>query len=137
MEASPLHPFAPALRRAGWRTKGRARQSRITAARVLRPEALAERRWRPDPLLDHVEVRAWTPATEPATLHRAVRPRRQVVTLEMKDEHLHRLLMGRLDLSAAFASEAVTAHGCDASTCAAIARALPWCPWTYHAVEYI
>jgi hypothetical protein len=136
MEASPLHPFAPALRQTGWRTKGRAAQSRITAARVLRPEALAERRWRPDPLLDHVEVRAWTPTMEPITLHRVDSPR-QVVTLEMKDEHLHRLLMGRLDLPAAFAGEVVTAHGGDASTCAAIARALPWCPWTYHAVEYI
>jgi len=137
MEASPLHPFAPALRQADWRTKGRARHGRITAVRVLRPEALAERRWRPDPLLDRVEVRAWTPATEPITLHRAAKPRRQVVTLEMKEEHLHRLLMGRLDLSAAFASEAVTAHGCDAGTRAAIAHALPWCPWTYHAVEYL
>jgi hypothetical protein len=165
MEASPLHPFAPALRRVGWRTKGRASQSCITAARVLRPEALAERRWRPDPVLNEVEVRAWTPASEPITLHRAAtcppwpaatcaasqvqaagrgacaagasRPRRRVVTLEMKEEHLHRLLMGRLDLSAAFVNEEVTAHGCDAATRDVIAHALPWCPWTYHTIEYI
>ncbi len=137
MEASPLHPFAPALHQVGWRTKGRASQSCITAARVLRPEALAERRWRPDPMLNNVEVRAWTPASEPITLHRAARPRRRVVTLEMKEEHLHRLLMGRLDLSAAFASEEVTAHGCDAAARDAVARALPWCPWTYHTIEYI
>lgn len=134
--ASTLHPFCSILRSQGWEATARGGGALVTAGHVLRPDTLARRLWRGSPDLDRVEVQAWTPDSR-AVLHAVDGNPRESVTLEMKEETLHRLLLGRLDLAAAFTDERVTAHACDEQTRALLSSAFPFAPWVHHTIEYI
>jgi predicted N-acetyltransferase YhbS len=131
------HPYARVALGLGWETAGRADNDLVTAAQVLRPQALAARLFRPELLPDGVEVWAWAARREPIPLHVPAGPRRAVVTIELKEEQLHKLLLGRLNLAAALAADDVVVRGASDALRDVVARACPWCLWAYHAIEFI
>jgi hypothetical protein len=109
----------------------------ITAAQVLQPEALAAKLLRPGVLPDDVELWAWVAHHAAVALYAPPGAARACVTLELKQEQLHRLLLGRLNLAAALDADEVTLRGAGADMRDAVARAFPWARWAYHAIEFI
>ncbi len=129
-------PYAPLFAAVGFRPLPRSERSdAITMAHILDPEALARAAWRESGATAGLEVVAWTPERH-ALLHRG-QPGGRRVTLEMKEAHLARLLLGRLDLVSALRQELVTAQGAGEAEVKAIAAALPYTPWAYHDLDWI
>lgn len=130
-------PYLAALQTVGFQPHTRAHPSTMVMMfHILDPEGLARATWRESDATADLDVIAWTPLRE-VWLHRALRSAKRHIVLEMKEETLTRLLLGRLDLNAAFMQQLVTATGADDATLTAIADALPFVPWTYHYLDYV
>lgn len=129
-------PYAPVLQALGFRPRPRSRGGMMILGRLLDPEGLAEAAWRPSEATQGLEVTVWTPGRE-VILHRASGEGTRRVVLEMKESGLARLLLGRLDLTAALDMGLVTAPGASGADLAAVADALPWAPWAYHQLDYV
>jgi len=129
-------PMAAALQRRGAAPLPRSRSSMMIMAKLFDPEALARKVWDSSVELREAEVIAWTPQRE-ACLYRAPAPVNRRITLEMKDDILARMLVGRLDAAAAYQQDLITVTGAGPGDVDAIARALPFCPWVHHDIDYI
>lgn len=127
--------LALALRRIGANPPPRERGAMILMVHVLDVASTARKVWRAVPALRDVEVRVWTPERD-GVLHAASNPRR-VLTLEMKEHTLARLLMRRLDVARAVAEERITLHGDEPGDPEAVSNALDPCPWMYHPIDYL
>jgi len=55
----------------------------------------------------------------------------------MKEETLHRWLLGRLDLRARLAEGSVTAYGTNSPVIERVCDAIPCSPWAYHFIDWI
>ena len=129
-------PYAPALRVLGFTPRPRSDASMMVMMHPLDPEGLASAAWQESEATAALEVAAFTPERE-VVLHRATRGPAKRVLLEMKEEALARMLVSRLDLSAAIAHETVTAIGANAADIDAIAQALPYTAWAYHYLDFV
>jgi GNAT superfamily N-acetyltransferase len=131
------HRYARLALALGWQTAGRARNDLVTAAQVLQPEALAARLLHAEELPDDMELWAWVARRDPIALHVPAGGRGERVMLELKEEQLHKLLLGRLNVGAALTADEVVLRGASDALRDAVARAIPWCAWAYHAIEFI
>ncbi|MBT3374902.1 MAG: GNAT family N-acetyltransferase [Lentisphaerae bacterium] len=102
---------------------------------ILDPESTAGRVLHPVPALRGLELRYWTPERD-GVLQSPQAPDR-VITLELKEHMLSRLLMRRLDISAALAEERITLHGGCPEDTALLARAFAPAPWTTCRMDFL
>jgi predicted N-acetyltransferase YhbS len=135
-QVGSLAPYRGALLALGFEPGSRERSSTMIMAHLVDAEALAQAVWAEAESTAGLEVRVFTPARD-VCLHSPRGQARRSVLLEMKEETLARLLMGRLDLAAAYAQEIVTSPDADAATIAAIGAALPFTPWAYHYLDFV
>ncbi len=113
----------------------RAEGSMFIMAHLLDAPDLAQKTLRQMPELAGMRIEAFTPEADyllqdpPASA--------KTITLEMKEDHLTRLLLCQLDLQSAIREHRVTAYGAGDGDIAALARAFPYCHWEYHPLDYI
>lgn len=128
MFASSAHPAVSALTRVGFQPAGRNAGVRVTAGQLLNFEAV----WRKlggegSGLALHI----WTPEREVELPGQG-----PVLTLEMKEATLHRLLLCREDITSALSAERITSP---AATLPLAQLESIFCsaPWVYHHIEWI
>ncbi len=63
--------------------------------------------------------------------------RQHTLTLEMKEETLHRWLLARIDLRARLSEGSVTAFGANSQVIERVCDAIPSSPWAYHFIDWI
>ena len=107
----------------------------VLVGHVLAPEALYERRREPAPAGSGITVEVWTPARS-LTLRQAAQ-NAPTLSLEMKEETLHRLLLARVDLQAAVREQRVTVRAGGWDLVGQVAAILQPVPWVYHHLDYI
>ena len=106
----------------------------VLVGHVLAPAALYERR-EPGPVGSGITVEVWTPARS-LTLRQAAQDA-PTLSLEMKEETLHRLLLARVDLEAAVREQRVTVRAGGWDLVGQVAAILQPVPWVYHHLDYI
>ncbi len=102
--------------------------------RVIAPERLFAKVCEDCEAIAELKIKAWSPSHD-WSLWEGPRARREI-TLEGKELILHRLLMRRLDVEAAVASDLLTIHGEEADDRERLAAALPYCRWEYHTIDW-
>jgi hypothetical protein len=107
----------------------------VLVGHVLAPEALYERRREPASAGSGITVEVWTPARS-LTLWQADQDA-PTLSLEMKEETLHRLLLARVDLQAAVREQRVTVRAGGWDLVGQVATILQPVPWVYHHLDYI
>ncbi len=127
--------YAGLARSLGFVGKLRAEISMFIMAHLLNPPDLAQKSLRQVPELANTRIEVFTPQAD-YVLQAPAHPNK-TVTLEMKEDHLTRLLLCRLDLGAAIQDHRVTAYGADDGDVAGLARAFPCQQWEHHPVDYI
>ena len=131
---SDTTPYREVLNEAGFLESPR---SMVTLGFLVNKQKMVEKVWRDNKSLDNIEVRVWTPGEE-LLLHasKSKEPDR-VITLEMKDETLTRLLLSRIDLLSAVKEERITVHSGSETLLKEIAKALPFARWTYQDIDFL
>ena len=131
---SDATPYRNALREAGFLERPR---SMVTLGFLVNKQKTVEKVWQDNKSLDNIEVRVWTPREE-LLLHasKSKEPDR-VITLEMKDETLTRLLLSRIDVLSAIKEERITLHSGSEVLVKEIAKALPFAKWTYQEIDFL
>jgi predicted N-acetyltransferase YhbS len=99
-------------------------------------EALAAKVWQAHPQLADVEVKLWTPDEE-VTIQQRDGKAERIITLEMKHEQAVRMMLSRLDLEDAVATELVTCMGASVADIAALSECLPYTPWEAQSVDHL
>ena len=125
-------PFLPVFQANGFMPEAR---GTIIMGQVIDVAAFFEKHWRSLFDLYNTALVVYTPQDdyeliEPETRH-------QTLTLEMKEESLHRWLLGRLDLRARLTEGTVTAYGANAQVIERVCDAIPHVPWAYHSIDWI
>jgi predicted N-acetyltransferase YhbS len=127
MLAGPHHPTLPALHTLAFQPVPRA-EAEIIAGLVLRFDQLWDKLTASQP---PCRLRLWTPSRS-LELPGPGEP----VTLEMKEETLHRLFLCREDLSAALQAERITSPDLDLPQ-EALQKIFQPIPWVFHWLEWI
>lgn len=130
MTACRWHPYYPLLKDHGFEADSRCM---ITMGKPLNPSGMLHSMLAYKPGTSEMTLKIWTPERD--FVVETGNGRRKLV-LEMKDETLVRLIMGRVDLRSAIRLEQITAVG-DDSAVEALAEALPFTPWVYHEIDYV
>lgn len=133
--ASPGSLVEQVFRSLGAPVPSRAQSSTCIMVRVLDIESTGRKVWVDVPQLSGVQVRVWTPERE-GVLHAPAAAAR-VLTLELKEHMLSRLLMRRLDVACAVREERMTVHGERPGDVQALAEALRPCPWVTQRFDYL
>ena len=107
----------------------------VLVGQVLAPVALYERRREAALAGSGITVEVWTPARS-LTLRQEDQGA-PTLSLEMKEETLHRLLLARVDLQAAVREQRVTVRAGDWDLLSRVAAILQPVPWVYHHLDYI
>ncbi len=126
-------PFVPALVACGFSHAGR---GTILMAQLLEPPRLFDECWRERFELGGVGLSAWTECSE----HVLIEPERGnlMLTLEMKEEVLHRWLLARADLAARLREGSVTARGVLSPLLVErVCATIPLVPWAFHFLDWI
>jgi GNAT superfamily N-acetyltransferase len=127
MLAAPHHPILPALHALGFQPVQRA-EAEIIAGLALRFDQLWDKLTAAQPPCG---LRIWTPSHSLELPGPGKR-----ITLEMKEETLHRLFLCREDLSAALQSERITSLDLDLPL-EALQKTFQPNPWVFHWLEWI
>jgi GNAT superfamily N-acetyltransferase len=125
-------PFVPVLQATGWRADPR---GLVVMGQLLDVPAFFARHWAAAFRLEGAGLRVWTPAQDHVLVPPA--PGAPTLSLEMKEETLHRWLLGRIDLATRLREGTVSAYGADGRVQEAVAAAIPVRPWAYHALDWI
>lgn len=125
-------PFQNLLRRLGYQEGLR---STMIMGQALSPAALFGKVCAAPEMLTDLKVDFWAPFGE-GTLYEGPEAR-QEITLEGKDEVIHRLLNRRLDIAAAVRTEWMTIRNGTPEVVERLTAALPYTPWVYHHIDYI
>jgi hypothetical protein len=105
------------------------------AGQVIDVAELFDRYWKPRVILDGAGLRVWTPTQDAVLL--VPRPGYPTLTLELKDETLHRWLLGRVDLAAPLREGIVTAYGAGDAALHGVCVGIPHTPWAFHMLDWI
>ena len=97
--------------------------ARLFAKVCAAPEAVAE-----------LKINVWSPGYE-ETIWEGPEAKREI-TIEGKELLLNRMLMRRLDVASAVASDLLTIAGERADDRERLAAALPYVPWEYHWIDW-
>lgn len=101
---------------------------------VIAPARLFEKVCADREAVADLKINAWSPSHD-WVLWEGPDARREI-TIEGKELLLHRLLMRRLDVRAAVASDLLTIRDERADDRERLAAALPYCPWEYHTIDW-
>ena len=132
MAASDEDPFAPALLAAGFAAGPR---DRLLMGRLLAVPGFFRRFWLPRADLAGVGLRAWTEAGDYALSEAGAGC--QTLTMELREETLHRWLLGRVDLASRLREGTITAYGAPPQVLQGVCAAIPSTPWAYQRLDYI
>lgn len=124
-------PYRMVMRELGFEEGGR---HTMIMGRAIAPERLFARVCADCAAVADLKINAWSPSHD-WTLWEGPNARREI-TVEGKELLLQRLLMRRLDVRAAVASDLLTIRGERADDRERLAAALPYCPWEYHSIDW-
>ncbi len=132
MMASDEDPLLPALHASGFVAKPR---DMFLLGQLIDVPRFFSRYWSDRVTLGGVGLRVSTPARDDVLREPDVGF--PTLTLEMREETLHRWLLGRVDLAARLREGTVTAYGAHGPVRQAVGYAIPWTPWAFHYLDWI
>lgn len=132
IQASDEDPFVPLFRSNGFLPEPR---GTIIMGQVVDVPEFFNAHWSERFELHNTALIVTTPREDYTLIDPEIR--QNTLTLEMKEEMLHRWLLGRLDLRARLAEGSVTAHGTSAQLVERVCDAIPFTPWAYHFIDWI
>ncbi len=124
-------PFRMTMRAEGFEEGAR---HTMIMGRAIAPARLFAKACADRDALAELKINAWSPSHD-WELWEGPRARREI-TLEGKELIVQRLLMRRLDVRAAVASDLLTIRGEQADDRERLAAALPYCRWEYHTIDW-
>lgn len=130
--ASDEDPLLPALRASGFVAQPR---DMFLMGQLIDVPRVFNRYWSDRVTLGGVGLRVSTPVRDDVLLEPDVGF--PTLTLEMREETLHRWLLGRVDLTARLREGTVTAYGAHGPVREAVGHAIPWTPWAFHYLDWI
>ena len=132
IQLSGEDPFLPVFQASGFNPEAR---GTIIMGQVIDPVEFFQKHWLSRFNLYNTALVVYTPKDD----YELIEPetRQQTLTLEMKEESLHRWLLGRLDLRARLAEGTVTAYGASAQVIERVCDTIPHVPWAYHSIDWI
>lgn len=132
IQVSAADPFLPLLQSYGFAPEPR---GTIIMAQVIDAPSFFEKHWHQRFDLYNTALVVRTPQDDYPLIEPEVR--QSTLTLEMKEETLHRWLLARLDLRARLAEGSVTAYGASDQVIERVCDAIPCAPWAYHFIDWI
>ncbi len=131
---TPDSPLDNALQTWGAPCPARWKNSNAMVVKPLNIPAIGQKIRRAAPGLEATEVRVWTPDREELLFAAEGRARR-VLTVELKEDMLSRLLVRRIDILSAARAEWITLQGALTGDREALAEALQPAPWAFQAID--
>lgn len=132
IQASDEDPFLPLYQSNGFLPEPR---GTIIMGQVIDiPEFFAQH-WSSRFELHNTALVVATPKEEYVLIEPEIR--QSTLTLEMKEEMVHRWLLARLDLRARLSEGSVTAYGTNSQVVERVCDAIPFTPWAYHFIDWI
>lgn len=132
VQASDQDPFLPLFQANGFIPDPR---GTIIMGQVIDVPSFFEKHWRERFDLYNTALIVSTPKDDYVLIDPETR--QSTLTLEMKEEMLHRWLLARLDLRARLAEGSVTAYGANSPVIERVCDAIPCPPWAYHFMDWI
>lgn len=132
IQISDADPFRPLFQANGFLSEPR---GTIIMGQVIDVPSFFEKHWSERFGLYNTALEVTTPKDDYVLIDPETR--QSTLTLEMKEETLHRWLLGRLDLRARLAEGSVTAHGTNSPVIERVCDAIPCSPWAYHFIDWI
>ena len=132
IQASDADPFVPLFHSNGFLPEPR---GTIIMGQVIDVPEFFNAHWSERFELHNTALIVSTPREEYTLIDPEIR--QNTLTLEMKEEMLHRWLLGRLDLRARLAEGSVTTYGASAQLVERLCDAIPYTPWAYHFIDWI
>ena len=132
IQASDEDPFLPLFQSNGFIPESR---GTIIMGQVIDVPSFFEKHWNERFDLYNTALIVSTPKDDYTLIDPETR--QSTLTLEMKEESLHRWLLGRLDLRARLSEGSVTAYGTYAPVIERVCDTIPFSPWAYHSIDWI
>lgn len=132
IQISDEDPFRPLFQANGFLSEPR---GTIIMGQVIDVPSFFEKHWHERFGLYNTALEVTTPKDDYVLIDPETR--QSTLTLEMKEEMLHRWLLGRLDLRARLAEGSVTAYGTNSAVIEQVCDAIPFSPWAYHFIDWI
>ena len=132
IQISDEDPFRPLFQANGFLSEPR---GTIIMGQVIDVPSFFEKHWHERFGLYNTALEVTTPKDDYVLIDPETR--QSTLTLEMKEEMLHRWLLGRLDLRARLAEGSVTAYGANSAVIEQVCDAIPFSPWAYHFIDWI
>lgn len=132
IQASDADPFLPLFQANGYIPEPR---GTIIMGQVIDVPSFFEKHWHERFDLYNTALEVSTPQDDYVLIDPETR--QSTLTLEMKEEMLHRWLLGRLDLRARLTEGSVTAYGANSPVIERVCDAIPCSPWAYHFIDWI
>jgi len=132
IQISDEDPFRPLFQANGFMSEPR---GTIIMGQVIDVPSFFEKHWSERFGLYNTALEVTTPKDDYVLIDPETR--QSTLTLEMKEEMLHRWLLGRLDLRARLAEGSVTAYGTNSAVIEQVCDAIPFSPWAYHFIDWI
>ncbi|MDE2929737.1 MAG: hypothetical protein OXQ27_02310 [Chloroflexota bacterium] len=132
IQISDADPFRPLFQANGFLSEPR---GTIIMGQVIDVPSFFKKHWSERFGLYNTALEVTTPKDDYVLIDPETR--QSTLTLEMKEETLHRWLLGRLDLRARLAEGSVTAYGTNSPVIERVCDAIPCSPWAYHFIDWI
>ncbi len=132
IQVTDADPFAPLFQSNGYLADPR---GTIIMGQVIDVSEFFAKHWAPRFDLHNTALTVSTPQEEYLLIEPETR--QTTLNLEMKEETLHRWLLGRLDLRARLSDGSVTAYGANSQMVERVCDAIPFTPWAYHFIDWI
>ena len=132
IQISDEDPFRPLFQANGFLSEPR---GTIIMGQVIDVPSFFEKHWHERFGLYNTALEVTTPKDDYVLIDPETR--QSTLTLEMKEEMLHRWLLGRLDLRARLTEGSITAYGANSAVIEQVCDAIPFSPWAYHFIDWI
>lgn len=132
MQVTDRDPFLPLFQANGFIPDSR---GTIVMGQVIDVPSFFEKHWASRFELYNTALVVTTPKEDYLLIEPETR--QHTLTLEMKEETLHRWLLARIDLRARLADGSVTAFGVNNQVIERVCDAIPFTAWAYHFIDWI